>query len=357
MNKAVTTTNSGVAAPSPDDRFFYTILLDAMVHEGHSSADLVQLLLQSGAKAKPAHIFLAINMLDAAMTKVLIEYGADPNWRDPIHGFTALHMAIYYGALAIIEVLLQAGADLAIINVNNHTPMECTPKDKADFLNVIELVTQRKKTNAEDAFHYWHSLVRALAFDSITTVRMLLKAGTPVTNSIVSKDGLTLLEFAVARNHQATIDLLTEYYDNWTKSLKADIQEKYRVLKLLQQVVLNREWDNKKVIFSSFGITLFARSSPDGIERIRLSLSRIPVILDVNDIKYAWPLIEKSYAECHTILLAKQRPYIGKGERIPITKQFYSELLALYSDPARTDSNKDGYKKDTRTGGVNNMIP
>ena len=44
--------------------------------------------------------------------KVLVELGADSNAKDLLHGFSALHNAVYQGHVESAKTLVELGADL-----------------------------------------------------------------------------------------------------------------------------------------------------------------------------------------------------------------------------------------------------
>ena len=62
----------------------------------------------------------------------------------------------------------------------------------------------------------------------------------------------------------------------------------------------------------------------NGVERLQLALSALPNALD--DINMTWPLIEKIYFECETIIAEKQQHYEGLGNRESDTIKFYSNI-------------------------------
>jgi uncharacterized protein len=108
--------------------------------------ECVRILLRAGANPNrgrdesgetPLHHALAKDGADrTALVKLLLDHGADPNartkpgvascnfWRDArTRGETPLHRAAAYGPAETIEILLAAGADRTIRDVNGDSPL------------------------------------------------------------------------------------------------------------------------------------------------------------------------------------------------------------------------------------------
>jgi len=108
--------------------------------------ECVRLLLRAGADPNrgrdasgetPLHHALATNEPDRGpIVKLLLDHGADPNaktkpgvtsfnfWRDArTRGETPLHRAAAYAPAETIEILLAAGADTTIRDVNGDSPL------------------------------------------------------------------------------------------------------------------------------------------------------------------------------------------------------------------------------------------
>ena len=62
----------------------------------------------------------------------LLRQGADPNIADSA-GYTPLHYAVMKGNLAVVNVLLQKGANRDAISISGSTPLSLSARD--DFLN------------------------------------------------------------------------------------------------------------------------------------------------------------------------------------------------------------------------------
>ncbi|XP_013406236.1 tankyrase-1 [Lingula anatina] len=86
-----------------------------------SNADMVKLLLDSGAKVNPENAWGSTPLHEAALhghedvVKLLLEHGADPNITDK-YGWAPLHGAAYGGHEDTVKLLLEHGADPNITN-------------------------------------------------------------------------------------------------------------------------------------------------------------------------------------------------------------------------------------------------
>ena len=70
--------------------------------------------------------------------KALLDSSADPNWVLEKDGNTALHLAVKNTNIEIIELLLQKGANLKIINSDNYTPLSLALKiSNTDIYKII----------------------------------------------------------------------------------------------------------------------------------------------------------------------------------------------------------------------------
>jgi hypothetical protein len=72
-------------------------------------------------------IYLNKGQGDPNLVRMLIEEGADVNYRDEQYHITLLHNAAHYGHLEVVRVLLEHGAAIDAKNVEGNTPL-CLPQ-------------------------------------------------------------------------------------------------------------------------------------------------------------------------------------------------------------------------------------
>nr|XP_045616951.1 adhesion G protein-coupled receptor L3-like [Procambarus clarkii] len=65
----------------------------------------------------------AANIGQEAMVRLLIDYGASLDTREPNHGKTAVHIAAHSGQVAALQALLEAGANLEAKDINGQTAL------------------------------------------------------------------------------------------------------------------------------------------------------------------------------------------------------------------------------------------
>ena len=122
---------------------FYSINADK-----GDNADIVLTLINSGINVndpeKIGNIYMHSPLTLATQknmkntVKTLLEHGADPNWVVEKDGNTALHLAVKNTNVEIIELLLQKGANLKIINNDNYTPLALALKiSNTDIYQII----------------------------------------------------------------------------------------------------------------------------------------------------------------------------------------------------------------------------
>lgn len=94
-------------------------------------ADIVRLLLEAGAdvtavdpgmKATALHAAAYAGRTEAA--KLLVAYHINIDKQGPYNGYTALHDAIWQNNVGVVEVLLDAGANLNLKSNSGQTPLD-----------------------------------------------------------------------------------------------------------------------------------------------------------------------------------------------------------------------------------------
>ena len=118
------------------------------------TTEAVNYLIKNEPK-NPLALFAAVGRGDAQLTKSLLERGADPN-RKTSFGHYAIHEAAYHGDKAIVDLLLDAGANVnvRISPRGRFSPNQWTPLHFAahgGYTNVAAaLLANGAKINAKD---------------------------------------------------------------------------------------------------------------------------------------------------------------------------------------------------------------
>jgi ankyrin repeat protein len=98
-----------------------------------------------GGLAPSLELFDEAHKGDPAEISRLLKIGADPNFRDVLHGGTCLHEAISGNNIAVIELLLAHGADPNISTQNtSSTPLGLAALKGSD--GIVRLLVSRGAT-------------------------------------------------------------------------------------------------------------------------------------------------------------------------------------------------------------------
>ena len=83
-------------------------------------------------------LHMAVLQRNPALTKLLLDYGFDPNAKDTKDGYTPLHMAVASNNAEAIKLLLQYRADKNIKSRAGQTALDKARKeDKADLVRLL----------------------------------------------------------------------------------------------------------------------------------------------------------------------------------------------------------------------------
>ncbi|QRY18880.1 ORF-10 [Teiidae poxvirus 1] len=131
---------------------------ERVIHKALDVKDLqiLTLILQHGANPDAYNsegltpLYVAVTLLKIEFTKVLLEYGADPNKPTLVVNNTPLHNAVLWNRKDSIEMLLLYGANLNVVNNYGYTPLSCMEaiSDKIATLLISWIIL--KKDNSRE---------------------------------------------------------------------------------------------------------------------------------------------------------------------------------------------------------------
>ncbi|OPZ83205.1 MAG: Phosphocholine transferase AnkX [bacterium ADurb.Bin429] len=189
-------------------------LLHAAVHGAHY--DLAALLLAHGADANacsdefPYHTYPAQTAAyngNVAILDLLVQYGADLTVETE-NGCTLIHLAVFNNEVTVMQYLLDHEADIEIPAEDDVTPL--TSATMHDFVEATELLLRTgANPNAEDSF----GMTPLSRVSNPAIVRMLIEHGADVNH--VGQNGITpafnarsLEALEVLLAHGARIDMV-----------------------------------------------------------------------------------------------------------------------------------------------------
>jgi ankyrin repeat protein len=142
-------------------------------------------------------LYVAIRQGNAPIVRLLIERGASPAMLVDSSGYTALHQAATYGYSEVIQVLIDAGAD-----VNAKTKYGSTPATIAVSYAYDEVARRLIQAGASV------TLVEAISAGAVEKVRELAAAGGDLAAKTGSWNEKTFLHVAAQRGHKEVAEFL-----------------------------------------------------------------------------------------------------------------------------------------------------
>ena len=190
----------------------------------------------AGAALPPDPLIDAVKAGDEVAVRSVLGDGADPNAAQG-DGLSALHMAAQAGKLQIVELLLDAKADVhAKTKIGEYTPLHLAAgaAQARVVRRLIEAGADIGVTTTSTGVTPLHLAARALEGEEV--VRMLLEEGAPV-DAVESAAGQTALMFAAANGHAESVRALLEG--------GADPSIRTEEIDLLRRTVVDREAQNR----------------------------------------------------------------------------------------------------------------
>jgi uncharacterized protein len=177
----------------------------------HRKTDMLTMLRDSGP---PLDIFEAAALPRAAARGAEL-LAADPGlataWSSD--GFTPLHLASFFGAEEMAQILLDHGADPNAVSRN---PMAVQPLHSAAASRAVGIITMLLNHGADVNARQqggWTPLHAAAIFGDLPLVELLLKNGAEVDRA--NDDGKKALDLAVEKGHDRVANLLRGQTAGW----------------------------------------------------------------------------------------------------------------------------------------------
>jgi ankyrin repeat protein len=189
--------------------------------EGYDNAAM-EVLVESGKLTQDSLVVLIVRKADwhdLEGIRFLLEHGADPNRKTRWEGKTALHQAILRdNRLPIIEEMLDHGADPALTNAAGRSAVAMAARRGRG--DVLETLGRR---GVPLQLHGVERLIAACARNDAGAVRSLTSREPDLVGQLRAQGGTLLAEFAGVGNTEAVRRLLDLGVDVGAKHLEGDI--------------------------------------------------------------------------------------------------------------------------------------
>ncbi|DBA83322.1 TPA: hypothetical protein ACH3X2_006602 [Trebouxia sp. C0005] len=156
---------------------------------------------QQWTDEKSAALRLAASIRDIAMVEVLLHAGADVNGANP-KGMTALHYAARIGHASLVDLLFKHGCEVAARTDQGLTALDFAMQ-QGHVSAVAALQAQLHRQEDVKAFH------QAAKEGNATVVKELLTKG--MLADVKATDGFTALHLAAIGGHLKVVQLLVAY--------------------------------------------------------------------------------------------------------------------------------------------------
>ncbi|OQR99291.1 protein kinase [Achlya hypogyna] len=149
----------------------------------------------------PLHVAVTADVNAATVVSILLAHHANVDAVDG-EGNTSLHVAVQHGNESVVQLLVDAGADLGIENQDNLTPLALSEKLGLNGVQAI-LRQPRRPSDSE--------LVAAVEAGDVATLRVLLDCRGNL--NATDETGQTLLHLAIRGNAQDVFAMLLSAND------------------------------------------------------------------------------------------------------------------------------------------------
>ncbi|KAI1775924.1 ankyrin repeat and protein kinase domain-containing protein 1 [Hypoxylon cercidicola] len=181
---------------------------------GQGKLQIICLLLEWGAEIEPhqddevSPLFRAVEGRHPSIVLKLLEQGADPGWRHPKDGQTALFIACLHGLTSAVDILLKAGADPQATGDGGWTALHAAAQ--SGHASVVALLVQAGAALNSQLTNGMTSLHWAASNGDEDVVRLLLT--NPAVNlDIKDRFHRTPMLCAVERNYMDIALLLSPH--------------------------------------------------------------------------------------------------------------------------------------------------
>lgn len=193
-----------------------TALLDA-ISTGNGRAALISRLLEEGidvvaqTNCGRSMLYEAVFYRQTELVRLLIEHGADVNQKNKTEtGQTALHEAAWTGSLEIASRLIEAGADVNAMNKYGQTAIHDAVSRGWESRAIVDLLlAYGVDINAPYGCRRETVLHHTANEGNIAMVEYLLGKGARIAATDI--DGMTALDSAKSKGHEAMIFFLSRY--------------------------------------------------------------------------------------------------------------------------------------------------
>ncbi|KAJ8669980.1 hypothetical protein QAD02_001239 [Eretmocerus hayati] len=206
------------------------------------------------------HIACMRNRLDLVKEVILLNQGSYMNAdvsRESLHwpSYTALHFAVHFGSIEVVEFLLHCGADITVGDSRHFTPLHLADLQQNEIIIDMILVAHKSEfKNPKDLHGYSHFHI-ACTRDDPSIVEHFLKIGVDIDLEVQSSrwEGWRPIHFAIYNDCMHVLKLLLQNQTSMKSEcvsrllVDAFLVENQTVQNLIQVVRFNNSAMVKKV--------------------------------------------------------------------------------------------------------------